>query len=139
MSIHVALLCHFWPLWPLSRSFRERSNQKLPTRECVSKRSLFQPLLLESIIARGKLVSLDVSNKRDDGNNNNETTTTIALVLLSQIPSLVIFKRLCVSRTLWSYSSPVTPFNVATKNAKKVNNNDARITPFISKLWFSFF
>ena len=83
--------------------------------------------------------SLDRASQRDDGNTNE--TMTIALgVVLSHIPSLVIFKRLRVSRTLWSYSSPVTPFNVATKSTKKVNNRETRITPFfISMLWFSFF
>ena len=83
--------------------------------------------------------SLDRASKRDDG-NNSETMTSALVVVLSHIPSLVIFKRLRVSRTLWSYSSPVTPFNVATKSTKKVNNRETRITPFfISMLWFSFF
>ena len=83
--------------------------------------------------------SLDRASKRDDGNNNERMTIALVL-LLSQIPSLVIFKRLRVSRTLWSYSSPVTPFNVATKSTKKVNNRETRITPFfISMVWFSFF
>ena len=130
-------LAIFGPSGPFHTPF-ERDQIKNCRPESVFQNALsFTCSCSRASSARVENSSLDRASKRDG--NNNETMTIALVVVLSQIPSLVIFKRLRVSRTLWSYSSPVTPFNVATKNAKKVNNRETRIVPIVSMLWFSFF